>query len=142
MPELRFVTHYHDHPRYIAALADSVRRYRAEHGESNRLLLSYHGVSRSYLDQGDPYHCECHKTTRLVREELGLPEDQVQTVFQSRFGRQEWLKPYTDHTLEALPGEGVRSVQIMCPGFSVDCLETFEEIAMENRDLFLAVGGE
>ncbi len=142
LPELRFVTHYHDHPAYIRALADSVRVFREEHGSADKLLFSYHGEPRRYLDEGDPYHCECLKTTRLVAEELGLAEDNFASSFQSRFGREEWLKPYTDETLKALPGEGVSSVQVICPGFSADCLETLEEIAVENRDYFLEAGGQ
>ena len=142
LPGLRFVTHYHDHPAYITALADSIRDYREEHGSADKLLFSYHGEPRRYLDEGDPYHCECLKTTRLVAEELGLAEGEFMSAFQSRFGREEWLKPYTDETLKSLPGEGVSSVQVICPGFSADCLETLEEIAVENRDYFLEAGGQ
>lgn len=142
LPEFRFVHHYHDHPAYIQALAASVRGHWQQHGRADRLLFSYHGVPQRYLDNGDPYHCECLKTSRLLAEALQLGEGEYQTVFQSRFGREEWLKPYTDMTLKELPGEGVRSVQIMCPGFSADCLETLEEIAMENRDYFIEAGGE
>ena len=142
LPELRFVSHYHDHPTYISALADSIRVYRAEHGSADKLLFSYHGVPQRYLDEGDPYHCECLKTARLVAEELGLDEANYLTTFQSRFGREEWLKPYTDKTLEELAGQGVKSVQVVCPGFAADCLETIEEIGVENRDYFLAAGGQ
>ncbi len=142
LPDLRFVTHYHDHPAYVAAVADSIADHREEHGDADLLLFSYHGVPQRYLDEGDPYHCECLKTSRLVAERLGLPESAYRVVFQSRFGREEWLKPYTDETLKALPGEGVRSVQVVCPGFAADCLETLEEIAVENRGYFLAAGGE
>jgi ferrochelatase len=142
LPEFRFVTHYHDHPAYISALADSIRAYRQEHGSADKLLFSYHGEPRRYLDEGDPYHCECLKTTRLVAEELGLAEGEFTTSFQSRFGREEWLRPYTDETLKALPGESVSSVQVICPGFSSDCLETIEEIAVENRDYFMEAGGK
>ncbi len=142
LPQLRFVSHYCDHPGYIAALAASVQAFRAKHGSADRLIFSYPGEPRRYLDQGDPYHCQCLKTTRLVAETLGLAEDQYMTTFQSRFGREEWLQPYTDETLKALPGEGVKSVQVICPGFSADCLETIEEIGVENRDYFLEAGGE
>jgi ferrochelatase len=142
VPELRFIGHYHDHPAYIGALAKSIRSFREEHGTADRLLFSYHGIPRRYFDQGDPYHCECLKTSRLVAEELGLQESDYLTTFQSRFGRQEWLQPYTDVTLKALPGEGVKSVQIIAPGFASDCLETLEEIAVENRGYFLGAGGE
>jgi ferrochelatase len=142
LPDLRFVSHYHDHPAYITALADSIRAYREQHGSADRLLFSYHGTPRSYLDKGDPYHCECLKTSRLVAQELGLAEADYLSTFQSRFGREEWLQPYTDETLKGLPGQGVKSVQIVCPGFSADCLETLEEIAVENRDYFMTAGGE
>ena len=142
LPELRFVMQYHDHPAYIRAVADSIRAHQARHGATDRLIFSYHGEPRRYLDEGDPYHCQCHKTTRLVAEELGLAEDGYMTTFQSRFGREEWLQPYTDETLKALPGQGVKSVQVICPGFSSDCLETLEEIGEENRGYFLESGGE
>ncbi len=142
LPELRMINHYHDHPAYIAALADSVRAYRAEHGRADILLFSYHGVPQRYLDEGDPYHCECLKTSRLVAEELGLREDEYQTTFQSRFGREEWLKPYTDAVLKGLPMQGIKAVQVIAPGFAADCLETLEELAVENREYFLAAGGE
>lgn len=142
LPELRFATHYHDHPAYIAALADSIRSYRAEHGGADKLMFSYHGVPQRYLEQGDPYHCECLKTTRLVAEALELDQAEYITTFQSRFGKAKWLQPYTDATLKTLPGENVKSVQVICPGFAADCLETLEEIAVENRDYFLAAGGE
>ncbi|MEJ2533769.1 MAG: ferrochelatase, partial [Halioglobus sp.] len=142
LPELRFVMQYHDHPAYIRAVADSIRAHRERHGSADRLIFSYHGEPRRYLDEGDPYHCQCHKTTRLVAEQLGLAEGEYLTTFQSRFGREEWLQPYTDETLKALPGQGIRSVQIICPGFSSDCLETLEEIGEENRGYFLESGGE
>jgi protoporphyrin/coproporphyrin ferrochelatase len=142
IPELRFISHYHDHPDYIRALADSVRTHRAQHGGAGKLLFSYHGVPQRYLDEGDPYHCECLKTSRLVAAELGLGEAEYLTTFQSRFGREEWLKPYTDVTLKSLPGQGVKAVQVICPGFSADCLETLEEVAVENREYFLEAGGE
>ncbi|SRR6056297_491561 len=141
LPELHFITSYHDHPAYISALADSVRAFRAEHGSAGRLIFSYHGEPRRYLDRGDPYHCQCHKTTRLVAEALGLGEQDYLTTFQSRFGRAEWLQPYTDETLKSLPGEGVKTVQVICPGFAADCLETLEEIEVENRAYFLEAGG-
>lgn len=142
LPELRFVSHYHDHPAYVRALAEGIRGFRDEHGHADKLLFSYHSIPRRYFDAGDPYHCECLKTSRLVAEELGLREDAYLSTFQSRFGRQEWLRPYTDETLKALPGEGTKSVQVIAPGFAADCLETLEEIAVENRDYFLGAGGE
>jgi ferrochelatase len=142
LPELRFISHYHDHPAYIRAVAASIRAHRAQHGGADLLLFSYHGVPQSYLDEGDPYHCECLKTSRLVAAELGLQEHEYKTTFQSRFGRQEWLKPYTDVTLKELPGAGVKTVQVISPGFAADCLETLEELAVENRGYFIAAGGE
>ena len=142
LPDLRIVSHYHDHHAYIAALGASILDHWQAHGRADKLLLSYHGAPKRYLEQGDPYYCECHKTTRLLVEMLGLAEDEYLMCFQSRFGREEWLKPYTDETLKALPGEGVKSVQVICPGFSSDCLETLEEIEVENRDYFIEAGGE
>lgn len=142
LPELRFINHYHDDPRYIEALAQSVQTYWAEHGRAQRLVMSFHGIPQAYFDAGDPYYCECQKTGRLLAKELGLSEDKWQLTFQSRLGPKKWLQPYTDHTLKKLPAEGVKHVQMMCPGFSADCLETLEEIAVENRGYFLEVGGE
>ena len=142
LPELRFVNDYYDEPAYITALADSVRRYQAEHGTPDRLLMSFHGIPQEYADAGDPYPCQCEVTAMLLAEELDLAAGQWQFSFQSRLGPKAWLKPYTDETLAALPGEGVKTVQVICPGFSVDCLETLEEIAMENRDVFIEAGGQ
>ncbi|KGK41906.1 ferrochelatase [Nitrincola sp. A-D6] len=142
LPDLNFISHYPDFEPYITALADKVRHFQAEHGVPDKLILSYHGVPKRYLLQGDPYHCECHKTSRLLAEQLGLQPDQYLTTFQSRFGREEWLKPYTDETLKSLPAKGVKSVQVFCPGFSSDCLETIEEIGQENREYFIESGGE
>lgn len=142
LPDLRFVAQYHDHPGYIRALADNITAYRAEHGSADKLIFSYHGEPLRYLEEGDPYHCQCHKTTRLVAQALGLAEDDYLTTFQSRFGREEWLQPYTDETLKSLPDMGVKKVQVICPGFSADCLETIEEIGEENREYFMDAGGE
>lgn len=142
LPELRFISHYHDNSEYIKALAEKVRAHWQQHGKADKLILSYHGIPKRYLLNGDPYHCECYKTSRLLAEELGLGSEQYMTTFQSRFGREEWLKPYTDHTLQALPAQGTESVQVFCPGFSSDCLETIEEIGVENRDYFLDAGGK
>jgi ferrochelatase len=140
-PELRLVKHFHDHPGYIAALAESVREHWAQHGRPEKLLMSFHGVPRRSLEQGDPYHCECQKTGRLLAEALGLAPHEWQVTFQSRFGRAEWLKPYTQPTLEALARQGVGRVDVICPGFVADCLETLEEIAVEAKRAFLAAGG-
>jgi ferrochelatase len=142
VPELRFINHYHDEPAYIGALADSVRRFRSQHGDAERLLMSFHGIPEEYFHKGDPYFCECQKTGRLLAGALELGAEQWQLSFQSRLGPKQWLQPYTDHTLESLARGGVKSVQVICPGFSADCLETLEEIAMENREVFLGAGGE
>ena len=142
LPELRFVNHYHDDPGYIDALAGSVRSFWAENGEPEKLLMSFHGIPEDYFLAGDPYFCECHKSGRLLAEALDLAEDRWQISFQSRLGPRQWLQPYTDKTLETLAKSGTKNVHVICPGFSADCLETLEEIAIENRDHFLAAGGE
>lgn len=142
MPELRMVTHYHDHPGYISALADSIKSFQQEHGKPDRLLYSFHGIPQDYFDKGDPYFCECHKTARLINEALDLKPGASQLSFQSRLGPKKWLQPYTDKTLKEMPEAGVKHVQVLCPGFSADCLETLEEVAMENREYFLEAGGE
>lgn len=141
LPELRFIAHYHDDEGYLAALANSIRESWAQHGQAERLLFSFHGMPKRTLQAGDPYHCHCQKTARLVAERLGLPADRWQVAFQSRFGRAEWLQPYTDKTLRQWAHEGVRQVEVVCPGFAADCLETLEEIAMQNKEAFLAAGG-
>ncbi len=142
IPELRFVNHYHDEPAYISALAESVQSHRRQHGSADILVMSFHGIPKDYFDKGDPYFCECQKTARLLTEELGLSRDEWKVTFQSRLGPKQWLRPYTDETLRQMGEDGVKSVQVICPGFSVDCLETLEEIAMENRDVYLEAGGE
>ena len=142
MPEWRFVNHYHDDPGYIRALADKVRAHWALNGRSPKLLLSFHGVPERSLHLGDPYHCECYKTARLLRVALGLSESEVVVTFQSRFGKAKWLEPYTEPTLIALAREGTERVDVMCPGFTSDCLETLEEIAQEAREAFLDAGGK
>lgn len=141
VPEFRFIQHYADDPAYIDALAQSVRRYREQHGTGDLLLMSFHGVPQRYLMNGDPYHCLCHKTARLLAERLGLADDQWKLTFQSRFGREPWLQPYTDATMEALGRDGLGRVDVICPGFASDCLETLEEIAGENREIFQHAGG-
>lgn len=141
VPELRTVNQYHDDPGHIAALAQSVRDHWDRHGRADRLLFSFHGIPKDYFLAGDPYHCQCHKTARLVTQALDLPPEAWALSFQSRVGTKEWLRPYTDETLKAWGAEGVGSVQAICPGFAVDCLETLEEIAVENRDYFLSAGG-
>ncbi|TXS89851.1 ferrochelatase [Parahaliea maris] len=142
LPETRFISDYHDHPAYIEALADSVRQHWEQHERAQRLQFSYHGEPQSYVDKGDPYYDQCLATSRLVAQALGLADSDWDVSFQSRFGRDPWLQPYTDETLKSLPGQGIRSLQILCPGFSSDCLETVEEIGIENRDYFLEAGGE
>ena len=141
-PEVRFVRNFHDHPGYIAALAQSVRDHWHKNGEPERLILSFHGVPKRSLMLGDPYHCECHKTGRLVAEALGLARERVLVTFQSRFGKAEWLKPYTQPMLEELASQGVGRVDVMCPGFVSDCLETLEEIGLECKEAFLSKGGK
>ncbi len=142
LPDLRFVSHYHDYAPFIAAAATRIQDYWAEHDRADKLMFSYHGVPMKYLQSGDPYHCECYKTSRLIAQKLGLKEGEYITTFQSRFGREEWLKPYTDATLKGFPAQGVKSVQVFCPGFSADCLETIEEIGEENKEYFMEAGGE
>jgi ferrochelatase len=142
LPELRFINQYVDHVPYIKCVADSIKAHWEKHGRADKLIFSYHGIPKRYLMNGDPYHCQCHKTTRLVADVLGLRENEYMTTFQSRFGPEEWLKPYTDETLKSLPKQGVKSVQVICPGFSSDCLETIEEIGEENREYFEESGGD
>jgi ferrochelatase len=127
---------------YIEALANSIRKHFDQNGKPQKLVLSYHGMPKRNLMLGDPYHCQCQKTTRLVVEQLGLAEEQYVTTFQSRFGKAEWLQPYTDGTLASLPGQGVKDVAIISPAFSADCLETIEELDQENRKIFMDAGGE
>jgi ferrochelatase len=142
LPELRFVNHYCDEDDYIDALANKIAQHWRAHGRADKLIFSYHGIPQRYLHKGDPYFCQCHKTSRLLAEKLRLSADDFMTCFQSRFGREAWLQPYLDHTLKALPDQGIKSVQVVCPGFSADCLETIEEVGEENRDYFLEAGGE
>lgn len=142
LPEFRFVNRYHDDPGYIKALAKTIRAHWLAHGQAEQLVMSFHGVPERTLSLGDPYHCECHKTARLLAEELGLAKDRYTLTFQSRFGKAKWLEPYTEPTLVALAQKGLKSVDLVCPGFTSDCLETLEEINMEAREAFLHAGGE
>ncbi len=142
IPELRFVNHYHDQAGYVAALAESIRAHWAQHGQPDQLVMSFHGVPARTLQLGDPYHCECHKTARLVAQALGLAKDRYKVTFQSRFGKAKWLEPYTEPTLVAMAQSGVRRVDVICPGFVADCLETLEEINQEAREAFLHAGGQ
>jgi ferrochelatase len=142
VPEMRIVQHYHDEPGYIRSLAASIREAWADGSQADKLLFSFHGIPQRYFEAGDPYFCHCHKTARLVAEELGLPRDRYEVSFQSLFGKEEWLKPYTDKTMQGMAKSGVRSLDVICPGFSADCLETIEEIDGQNREIFLHAGGE
>lgn len=142
VPELRVVQHYHDEPGYIRALAASLREAWQEGHPGEKLLFSFHGIPQSYSDAGDPYIHHCRKTARLVAEELGLPRERYEISFQSLFGKAEWIKPYTDRTITALAKSGVRSLDVICPGFSADCLETLEEMDGLNRETFLHAGGQ
>ncbi len=141
LPALRMVKHFHDHPAYIAALAEGVRRHWARNGRPDKLLMSFHGLPRYSLERGDPYQRECQTTARLLAEALALAPDQYQLSFQSRFGRSEWLKPYTAATLAQWGKERLRRVDVVCPGFAADCLETLEEIGIEGKTAFLNAGG-
>ena len=141
-PELRIVNDYHDEPAYIEALAQSIESWWASNGRGDKLLLSFHGIPERYLHAGDPYFCQCQATARLLRERLQLDEQQMPLSFQSRLGRERWLHPYTDATVRKLAAEGVHKLDVICPGFAVDCLETLEEIAMQNRDFFIGAGGQ
>lgn len=140
-PAIRTVKHYHDHPGYIAALAQNVCDYWTRTGKPDKLIISFHGVPRFTLDKGDPYHCECQKTGRLLAEMLELSAGEYQICFQSRFGRTEWLSPYTAVILEQLGKQNTGRVDVVCPGFVSDCLETLEEIAMEGKAIFIQAGG-
>lgn len=142
IPTLRMLNQYHDHPAYIEALANSITTFWQTQPQADMLLFSFHGLPKRYLLAGDPYFYQCQKSARLLAEKLGLDEDKWQISFQSRVGREEWLTPYTDETLKALPGKDKKSVQVICPGFPSDCLETLEEINVQNREWFIKAGGE
>ena len=141
VPNLNFINSYHDDEGYIIALSDSIKE-KLENESPQKIIFSYHGIPKRNFIKGDPYHCLCKKTTRLVAERLGLDEDKYITTFQSRFGRAEWLKPYTSETMENLPSENIKNILVVAPGFSVDCLETIEEIDDENKEIFIDAGGE
>jgi ferrochelatase len=141
VPALSFVSDYHQHPAYIEALAASVQDHRHEHGATDHLLMSFHGIPERFVTQGDPYRAQCEHTASLLAQRLGLAADAWSVSFQSRFGADRWLQPYTIETVAALAKSGVRSLGVVCPGFAADCLETLEEIGIENREVFLAAGG-
>jgi ferrochelatase len=142
LPEMRWIRDFHDYPDYIEALANSVKQQWLKTGQSEKLLMSFHGVPERYTTKGDPYERQCRKTADLLAEKLNLEPEQWQCCFQSRFGREEWVKPYTDYTLKQWGADGVKSVDIICPAFSADCLETLEEIQVENKEYFIEAGGE
>jgi len=142
LPDFRMINHYHDHPKYIEALATSIKKQWDDNGRGELLMFSFHGIPVRYINNGDPYFCHCQKTARLVAEELQLKDGEWKVVFQSRFGREPWLEPYCSVTLQELPATGIKNVDMICPGFAADCLETLEEIQMENKDLFMEAGGE
>jgi ferrochelatase len=141
VPELRYVAEYPDHPGYVDALRASIAQHWSQHGRTDHLLMSFHGIPERYFKQGDPYYCKCQKTARLLADELNLADNQWSVSFQSKYGPGQWLKPYTDETLAEMPRRGIRSVTVVCPGFAVDCLETLEEINIENRERFIEAGG-
>ena len=141
LPELRFINHYHDDAGYIQSLANKVRQHWQLHGRGEKLVMSFHGVPERTLLLGDPYYCECHKTARLLAESLQLSDDQFVLTFQSRFGKAKWLQPYTEPTVRELAQKGTRKIDVICPGFTSDCLETLEEIAMEVKMAFIEEGG-
>lgn len=142
LPEIRYLRDYHQHPLYINAITLSIKQYLETHPDTDKVLFSYHGIPQRYADNGDPYPQECDATTEQVKAKSGIDSDKFQHCYQSRFGREPWLQPYTDHYLASAPASGTKKIVVLCPGFSIDCLETLEEIAVENRDVFLEAGGE
>ncbi|MDA1181325.1 MAG: ferrochelatase [Proteobacteria bacterium] len=142
IPELRFINQYFEEEKYIETLVYSIEDFWKKNGKPQKIIFSYHGIPKRYLINGDPYHCFCLKTTRLVKEKMRLSDHQIMTTFQSRFGREEWLQPYTSETLKELPSKGIKDIHIISPGFSADCLETLEELEEENREYFIESGGE
>lgn len=142
LPEIRWVNEYHQHPAYISSLAASVKEYWEQHGRGDKLLMSFHGIPERYENRGDPYPSQCRATAKALAESLELNDDQWLCAFQSRFGREEWVKPYTDYTLKEWGEKGVSRVDIISPAFSADCLETLEELEMENRETFIESGGK
>jgi ferrochelatase len=142
-PTIRSVPPYYEHPAYVDAIASSLKTaMKSQSWKPDRILIAFHGLPKEYLDKGDPYHCQCQKTARLVREKLGLDKNFAQIVFQSRFGKAEWLKPYAQDTVEELPSQGVKNVLVISPGFASDCVETLEELAIGLKETFIAKGGQ
>jgi ferrochelatase len=142
VPDLQFISNYYDDANYIAAVGNSIRRHWQQHGQNSHLLFSFHGLPKRCIDLGDPYQQQCQITAKLIADNLQLPQENWSMAFQSRFGRAEWLQPYCDKTLRELPKQGRKNIAVICPGFAVDCLETLEEIAMQNREIFLQAGGK
>lgn len=142
IPSFRFISDYHQHPAYIAAVADSIRQAWQEQAKNELLVLSFHGLPEKLTEWGDPYFYQCKTTAQLIADNLGLKTDEWRLVFQSRFGKAKWLQPYCVETLQALPQQGIKSVDVVCAGFAVDCLETLEEIAITNKEIFIAAGGK
>jgi len=142
LPEIRFQKHYHNQPLYRQALAQSVRQHWSQHGQADALLLSFHGIPKRFVRLGDPYQRHCEETAAQLAADLGWPAEKVIVSFQSRVGKEEWLQPYTDQLLQQLPKQGVRRLQVLSPAFAADCLETLEELAVENKEVFLHAGGE
>lgn len=142
VPSLRFLNSYHRQPKYIAAVANSITAHWQQHGRQQKLIMSFHGIPKKYIHKGDPYQAQCQESATAIADHLGLQADDWMLVFQSRFGAEEWLQPYCDETLKQLPAQGIETVDIVCPGFSADCLETLEEIEQENKEYFLAAGGK
>jgi ferrochelatase len=142
IPSLYFISDYYQNPLYIQAIADSIQRHWQTYGQAELLLISFHGLPAKLTEQGDPYFYHCHRTAKLIADRLALHDYQWQLVFQSRFGKAKWLQPYCVDVLQSLPQQGVKNIDIICPGFAVDCLETLEEIEKTNKNLFIAAGGE
>ena len=142
IPEMRFINQYFEEKNYIEALSNSIKSFWKKYPKPQKIIFSYHGIPKRYLTNGDPYHCFCLKTTRLVKEQMRLSDNEIMTTFQSRFGREEWLKPYTSETLKELQKQGIKNIHIISPGFSSDCLETLEELEEENKEYFMESGGE
>ncbi len=142
VPDVRVLSAYHDEPAYIEALANSVREHWDKHGKAEKLMLSFHGIPKRYVNNGDPYQLHCEQTSKLLAQALGLGDDEWMLTFQSIFGREEWLQPYTASQLKAWGAEGIKDVDVICPGFAADCLETLEEIAVENKGYFIEAGGK
>tara|TARA_Y100000590_G_scaffold122116_1_gene139784 strand:+ start:1039 stop:2064 length:1026 start_codon:yes stop_codon:yes gene_type:complete len=141
IPEVRFINQYFEEKSYIKVLSNSIKKFWIKNKKPEKIIFSYHGIPKRYLTSGDPYHCFCLKTTRLVKEYMQLNDEDVMTTFQSRFGRAEWLQPYTSETLKELPKQNIKNIHIISPGFSADCLETLEELEEENKEYFLKAGG-